>query len=112
MAVANTPSTQAAGAGISAASTARSSRKPADITTNTNSAIAPTAPWIVTAPLIQNSPASGGAATSDATSGRPPGHRCTPSAAMPAGAQRPTVSKEIHRKEKNGDEGTRQRHRE
>ena len=66
-AVANRPSAHAALAGMSAASAARSNSSPADVTTSTNSIIAPSAAAIETAPLIQSSAASGGTATSDAT---------------------------------------------
>src|SRR6266513_1603537 len=62
------PSTQAAGAGMSAARAARSSRKPAVITTNTNSVIAPKATGSATAPLSHSRPASGGDRTSVAAS--------------------------------------------
>src|SRR2546422_927202 len=48
---------------MSPASAARSSRKPASITTNTNSVMAPTAAWTDTAPLTQSRKESGGATT-------------------------------------------------
>src|SRR5713101_2474820 len=75
------PSTQAAGAGMSAACAARSSRKPADMTTNTNSVIAPKATGSATVPLSHSKPASGGARTSVAASVREPTGRLLGSAA-------------------------------
>src|SRR5260221_4201815 len=61
--VTNTPSTQAAGAGMSAPSTARSASNPVDNTTSANTIIAASASGKPIAPLIHNKPASGSATT-------------------------------------------------
>src|SRR5258708_26197329 len=61
--VTNTPSTQAAGAGMSAPSTARSDSTPVDNTTSANTIIAASASGKPIAPLIHNKPASGSATT-------------------------------------------------
>src|SRR5881275_1459046 len=61
--VTNTPRTQAAGAGRSAASTARRASSPVDNTTSASTSIAASASGKPTAPLIHNKPASGSATT-------------------------------------------------